>query len=163
MRKILALALLATTVVSSAGGQATTRDSVLAAVEGLFESMAERDTALALRVTDPAGRIMGIDANDPSAIATRQMHGAWARSLLGQDGPAFLERMWQPEVMVRGPLAVVWSEYDFHIDGKFSHCGVDAFTLFRERGTWRIVNTAYTVQRESCEPSPLGPPAGSDG
>ena len=28
--------------------------------------------------------------------------------------------------MIRGPIAVVWGEYEFLIDGQFSHCGIDS-------------------------------------
>jgi hypothetical protein len=51
----------------------------------------------------------------------------------------------------------VHAPYDFHIDGKFSHCGTDVFTLVRAKGEWRIVSIVYTVQRTGCAPSPLGP------
>lgn len=138
--------------------QATDRDSVLATVEGLFTAIANRDSALALRVTDPAGQIIGVRADNPKAVANRNYNGDWARRLAG-DGPVMMERMWEPEVMIRGPLAVVWAQYDFHINGEFSHCGIDAFTLLREGGVWRIVAAVYTIEIADCKPSPLGPPA----
>ena len=49
--------------------------------------------------------------------------------------------------------------YDFHRDGEFSHCGVDAFTLVRTESGWKISGGVYTVETEGCAPSPLGPPA----
>jgi len=61
-------------------------------------------------------------------------------------------------VQVRGNLAQVWTEYDFHLDGKFTHCGIDAFTLVRVNGDWKIAGTSYTVEPTGCKPSPLGPP-----
>jgi SAM-dependent methyltransferase len=69
-----------------------------------------------------------------------------------------LERMWQPVVHVEGPLATLWAPYDFHVDGKRSHCGVDAVTLLRGDAGWRVAGITYTVQRADCAPSPLGPP-----
>ena len=48
------------------------------------------------------------------------------------------ERGFRPEVRVNGPVAMVWYPYDLYRDGKWSHCGVDLFTLIRTDGQWRI-------------------------
>jgi hypothetical protein len=65
--------------------------------------------------------------------------------------------MWNPEVRVHGPIASVWTAYDFWVDGKFSHCGVDVFDLVKTAEGWKISGGAYTVERTGCAPSPLGP------
>jgi hypothetical protein len=88
-----------------------------------------------------------------------QPHAAFLRSLAAGRQP-LLERMWSPEVRVHGPVATVWTPYDFYVDGEFSHCGVNVFTLVRADGRWQVAGVAYTVERADCPPSPLGPPAG---
>jgi len=50
----------------------------------------------------------------------------------------------------------VWAPYDFWRDGKFSHCGVDAFDLIKTDEGWKIAGGGYTLESK-CEPSPLGP------
>jgi len=65
--------------------------------------------------------------------------------------------MWEPTVLVHGPLAVVWAAYDFHRNKTFSHCGVDAFTLLRSPTGWKIATVSYTTEATGCKPSPLGP------
>jgi hypothetical protein len=55
---------------------------------------------------------------------------------------------------------VVWTPYDFHIDGEFSHCGIDAFNMVRTDEGWKIASIVWTVERTGCENSPLGPPGG---
>ena len=69
----------------------------------------------------------------------------------------YVERMWDPTVLVRGPLAVVWAPYDIHRNGQFVHCGVDAFTLMRTPTGWKIATVSYTAEPVGCAPSPLGP------
>jgi hypothetical protein len=66
--------------------------------------------------------------------------------------------MWNPKVLIHGGLAVVWADYDFHLNGKFSHCGVDSVTLVTVSGAWKISGIAYTMETSECTPSPLGPP-----
>jgi len=69
----------------------------------------------------------------------------------------YFERMWDPIIMYRGDLAVAWTTYDFHLNGKFSHCGAESFTLTRFNNRWMVVDWAYTAnETENCN-SPLGP------
>ena len=75
---------------------------------------------------------------------------------LGAVEEVWQERMWAPQVQVHGGLATLWAPYDFHRDGVFSHCGVDAFTLLRYDDGWKIAAVAYTVEPEGC----TGPPEG---
>jgi hypothetical protein len=78
---------------------------------------------------------------------------------LAEEKTEFLERVWNPTVLVDGGVAVVWAPYDFHAEGQFSHCGIDVLTLVESGEGWRITGVTYNVVTESCEPSPLGTPA----
>jgi hypothetical protein len=53
-------------------------------------------------------------------------------------------------VLIRGPIAVVWGQYEFLIDGEFSHCGVDAADLVKVDGRWKVANFMWTVEKENC-------------
>ena len=59
-----------------------------------------------------------------------------------------------PIVMLRGPIAVVWGEYEFLINGDFSHCGVDSIDLVKVNGDWKIANWMWTVEKEGCPTDP---------
>ena len=65
-------------------------------------------------------------------------------------GKAFEERYWKPTVLVRGPIAMVWAPYEFKIDAKTSHCGVDVFDFVKVDGAWRVANAMWTVEPEAC-------------
>ena len=68
-----------------------------------------------------------------------------------------LERYWNAEVRMDEAVAVVTCPYDFHVDGTFSHCGLDIFTLMRHTDGWKIAGAVFSMKKEGCEPSPLGP------
>ena len=74
---------------------------------------------------------------------------------LKPDGHDYMER-WtgEPTILVRGPIAVIWGEYEFWIDGEFSHCGVDSVDLVKVEGEWKIANFMWTVEKESCATAP---------
>ena len=45
------------------------------------------------------------------------------------------------------------------LDGEWSHCGVDAFTLVRIEGDWKISSLAWSIEQPpACRQHPDGPP-----
>lgn len=146
----------------SAGAQTvdTRADSsaVIAAAEGLLKAISTRDTLLARRFLLPGAQLASIpDPAAPTAVGRMQTDSQFL-STLATGKQVYLERMWNPTVFLQGSLAIVRAPYDFFLDGTFSHCGVDVFTLVRSRGEWRITHIVYTTQRVGCAPSPLGAP-----
>ena len=146
----------------SGASTATSADSaaVVAAVQRLFDAMSKRDTIAARALLLPGSQFISVrpaTGNAPAAAPRRQADSVFLRSLAtGRE--QLLERFWAPVVKVHGPLAEVWTPYDFHIDGKFSHCGIDMFTLLRTSAGWQIASIVYTVEPTGCAASPLGPP-----
>lgn len=51
----------------------------------------------------------------------------------------FLERILSYSIQVDGAMASVWIPYEFYINGKLSHKGVNSFTLFKENNYWKII------------------------
>jgi len=59
--------------------------------------------------------------------------------------------------LIRGPIGVVRGEYEYRVDGEFSHCGVDAIDVVKLDGAWKIASFTWTVEREDCPTAPSGP------
>lgn len=131
--------------------------AVLAAVQGFFDTMTSRDAEGARAVLDPDGDFVSVRWNDAGERMVRRSSNEDYLRSLATDTEEYVERMWEPEVWVHGPIAMVWTAYDFHIDGRFSHCGIDAFQLLRTTEGWMITGGTYTVERVDCADSPLGP------
>lgn len=146
----------------AAAGQAlgTEEAEVLLAVQRFFDSMAARDAVAAGAVLDPEGDFLSVRWTDDGERLVRRSSIAGYLESLGAGTEGWLERMWDAEVRIRGPIADVWAPYDFHLDGAFSHCGVDAFQLLRTERGWVVTGGIYTVERAGCPESPLGPPGG---
>lgn len=133
--------------------------AVLAVVERFFEAMEARDIETFAELQVPEGTTFSqrIGPDGPGPVRIRSLQALI--DALAESDRLWQERIWDPTVLVHGPVAVVWAPYDFHLDGAFSHCGVDAFTLFRIDGEWKLAGAAWTAETEGCEPSPLGPVA----
>ena len=54
------------------------------------------------------------------------------------------------EVKIHNRIAVVWGLYNLWINDKFSHCGVDAFTLLKTEQGWKISSLSYSRESEGC-------------
>ena len=143
-----------------AGGQPPARQddkaAVLAAVQKFFDTMATRDVEGARSVLMPDGRLFAVREENGQASARASSIQNYLDNL-GKRKQDYRERMWNPEVRIHGPIAAVWTPYDFWVDGKFSHCGIDAFDLVKTPDGWKIAGGTYTVERTGCAPSPLGP------
>jgi hypothetical protein len=62
----------------------------------------------------------------------------------------WFEETWNYKIEVDGDLAQVWCDYAFYLDNKFSHCGVDAFHLFRDKMGWKIFHLSDTRRKNGC-------------
>jgi hypothetical protein len=60
------------------------------------------------------------------------------------------EEIWEVKVEVDGDLAQAWCEYAFFVNDTFSHCGVDAFHLHREKDGWKIFHLTDTRRKGDC-------------
>ena len=70
-----------------------------------------------------------------------------------------VERGFSPRAMVNGGVAMVWMPYDLYVNGAWSHCGADVFTLVKSGGAWRIASMSWSAEQPPvCEKHPAGPP-----
>ncbi|MFK7937644.1 MAG: nuclear transport factor 2 family protein [Saprospiraceae bacterium] len=61
------------------------------------------------------------------------------------------EKIWSYRVEVDANLASAWTDYTFYAGDKLSHCGVNAFHLFKSDEGWKITNITDTRRRENCQ------------
>lgn len=134
------------------------RDAILAAAEQAFAAVNSQEP----------GDWRAIQLAEGTTLSFRPQSGGEGGELemriannedfiadLKHDGSEYVER-WtsEPTVLIRGPIAVVWGEYEFWIDGRFSHCGVDSIDFVKIDGAWKIANFMWTVEREGCPTAP---------
>lgn len=59
----------------------------------------------------------------------------------------FEERILSYNIQVDGTMAHAWTPYEFYINGKLSHKGVNAFTLYKDNGQWKILHLIDTRRK----------------
>ena len=153
MRGIAVVVMTASLGVSVAAQAPADREAILKTVQAFFDTMTARDVEGARKILMPQGRFHAVRMRDGNI---RSFSNEEYFAQLQSAKQVMRERMWNPEVRVHGAIATIWTPYDFWIDGKFSHCGIDAFDLVKTDEGWKIAGGGYTLE-DKCEPSPLGP------
>jgi limonene-1,2-epoxide hydrolase len=149
---LLALALLPI----EAHAQATTEDSVRAVVVKLFDAMRTRDSAAVRAVFVPGARLQtAMVQPDGTPLLRQDSVGTIVRAVGAPSNVVWDERLDAWHVRIDGPLAVVTTDYSFYLGSQFSHCGIDAFQLFRGTEGWKIFQLTDTRRRTGC-PSQSG-------
>jgi hypothetical protein len=120
------------------------RAAVIAAVQQFFDGMTANDSKMMGEVLMSEGMTASVR---PGAVVR---FTSQKQFLERSSGDKYLEQMWDPVVTRRGGLAVLWAPYEFQLNGKTTHCGVDVFNLVKTDGRWRIAGASWTVEPDAC-------------
>lgn len=127
--------------------------AVLAVTQQIFDGINQKNGDLIRSAMIPEGMVMATFQQE----GTHRARFTSAEDFISQvDNPPqeFHERMFETTVHIQKGIAVVWAAYDFHLDGAFSHCGIDNFSLVKIGEEWKVVSLTYTVEMEGCAKRP---------
>lgn len=126
------------------------RAEILKTVDAFFLALAASDAdAVAAMHSPGAGNVIA-EPEKGGSIRYRPVSEMIERMRRG-DFPKFRERYFDPVVLERGGLAVVWTPYSIDADGARVHCGVDIFNLSRHGETWLIDSLNFTMEPSACD------------
>ncbi len=119
---------------------------VVAVVHQLFEAMRTNDGEMAARTFHPEARLGrasedGISFEPPDGLISM---------IAREKDEVYDEPLWDWTVEVDGRLAQMWTKYAFYIGDEFSHCGTDAFQLYKGESGWQITQLVDTMRSEGC-------------
>jgi hypothetical protein len=134
-----------------AGHQAGEEAAVLAAFDRYLTAISAKDLAAMAAMQMPDGMTYQARATKDAGMRIQSRPNAFWVDSTRAGGPPMRERYWSPTVLVRGSIAVVWAPYEFWVDGRTSHCGVDVFDFVRVDGAWRVSNAMWTAEPDACD------------
>ncbi len=121
-------------------------------VEKMFDALARGDTAGMRATFVPEGRIVQTGTREGKPFYRVNSIDDFLRSIGSAAGRKLEEKIFEVESRVEDNLAVVWSRYDFFVDGTKSHCGVDSYQLVRVGAEWKLLHIVDTQQRPCPTP-----------
>ena len=143
---------------SYVAAEADERAEVLAVMDKAFAAILSRNPDDWDGIILPEGNVLSFRPHpdgEPGQLQMSLKSNAAQISGVESEGPELVER-WtsDPVVMIRGPIAFAWGDYDFWIGGEFSHCGGTAVSFAKVDGSWKIANWAWTVEVDGCPTDP---------
>ena len=127
-------------------------DSVKAVINNMFSGMKNADAGLFKSVFSDSAIMQTISRNKEGKTVVLNESLAEFADFVGQlKKDSADERITFETIKIDGPLAMVWTPYNFYHNGQFSHCGVNSFHLVRFSGIWKIQYLIDTRRRQGCQ------------
>lgn len=150
--KLLLTALFALTIETLLAQSAQDNKDILVPINDLFKGMNTGDSALVHSAFVTAPTLITVARNKDGIPEMRSTSLQKFLDAVGTPHDVkWSEPIWDVRIQMDGNLAQVWARYAFYLGKEFSHCGVDAFQLFKgPDGKWRIFHLADTRQKDGC-------------
>lgn len=152
VRRFLLPSALALAAAAPLSAQTDDARAAVVVVEKMFDALARGDTAGMRATFVPEGRIVQTGTREGKPFYRVNSIDDFLRSIGSAAGRKLEEKIFGVESRVEDNLAVVWSRYDFFVDGTKSHCGVDSYQLVRVGAEWKLLHIVDTQQRPCPTP-----------
>jgi ketosteroid isomerase-like protein len=143
MKKLLTLI-----VILSCQGIFAQADEAKATIERFFAAFHAQDTVALKSAMSDQIIFQSIAENKIPAKLTTETAADFIKGITGiPKTMKFEERLLSWKINATGSLAHVWTPYEFYINDKMSHRGINSFTLIKEAEGWKIVHCIDTRKK----------------
>lgn len=122
----------------------------LAVINKLWDAMAAHNPAEIVALHTADAQLVAVMKNREGKSVNRTFTAEAFSKNFAQKRNELKEDMYAPKVEIHGDLALVWGRYVFFVDGKISHCGVNAFHLVRTDAGWKIAGASSSMEPQGC-------------
>lgn len=127
-------------------------EAIIDVIKTLFDAYRAQDSTTARALFHP-------DAMMNRAVTNKEGHGelrpfsvdAWMNFMGTKSDNYYDERIYSYDVTMDIPLATVWTEFSFFLNGNLSHCGYNVFQLIKTADGWKITNVIDTGRKTGCK------------
>ena len=115
-------------------------EAVKKSIDTFFEGMHSKDTLQIKSVCHTGMMLQSVSERGGKAVLTTEdMAGFYVSIASIPAGMKIEERLLDYTIKIDGAMAHAWTPYEFYINGKLSHKGVNSFQLFNDSGVWKII------------------------
>ena len=151
MKKLLLFILITLSLEAFAQKKHTQEEKeILLKVQQFFDALEKQDTVLFKSILLMDGQTWAISEKENTVKYSMRQFRDIMKTFIN---PARIiqERMLSSEIKIHDRIAMAWVPYTLDISGKFTHCGIDIFTMLKTSEGWKIASAAYTVEPDGCE------------
>lgn len=109
-------------------------------IETFFEAFHARDSVKLKSICSDKLISQSILESPSGAKLSNEIASAFYKSIASiPNEMKFQEKLLSFSIQIDGSMAHAWTPYEFYINEKLSHKGINAFTLFKENELWKII------------------------
>ena len=152
LKNITTLALILSLCIPALAQQSSDEQQVKDVITKLFKGMETGDSAVMRKLFKKEvtmATVMRDKTNNPVLRRETDITG-WLNAVGTPHDKVWYEEIWDVKVQVDGDFAAAWCNFAFYIGNTFSHCGIDAFQLHKEKDGWKIFHIADTHRKDNC-------------
>tara|TARA_R110002049_G_scaffold287664_1_gene469822 strand:- start:112 stop:573 length:462 start_codon:yes stop_codon:yes gene_type:complete len=127
-------------------------ENAKAYIDVFFDGFHKGDTVKMKSVMSPVMRMQNVYVNTEGSHVTAYIKAEDFLKAIANRAP---DQVWEEKLLdytisIDGNLAHVWTPYEFWVNGNFSHCGANSFTLVSTDDGWKILNVIDSRRRSGC-------------
>ncbi len=109
-------------------------------IETFFEAFHARDSVKLKSICSDKLILQSISESPSGAKLSNEIAAAFYKSIASiPNEMKFQEKLLSFSIQIDGSMAHALTPYEFYINEKLSHKGINAFTLFKENELWKII------------------------
>jgi hypothetical protein len=119
----------------------------------LFDGMTRSDTAMMRSAFAPGATMASVSRNKSDEVVLKREESidGFLKAIARPHPEPYYEEIWNLKISIDGDFAQAWCDFAFYVNKKFSHCGVDAFHLYKTKQGWKIFHLADTRKTSGCD------------
>lgn len=126
-------------------------EAIKKTINNLFTGMRNADSSMVRSAFNQGAILQTIGkTKDGQGVVRSSDLNAFIASIAKPHPEIYDERIVFTKILIDDQLASVWTDYQFYIGDKFSHCGVNSFQLVKVNDSWKIVYLIDTRRKEKC-------------
>jgi len=122
-------------------GQDIQKEKLKTVVKTFFEGFHNKDSLLIASVIDRSFDLNSTSFKEDNGVLRNINRDNFIRTVITRpNSPVWEEKLLSFNIKIDGPLANVWVDYEFWLDDKLTHCGVNSIHLLKKKSGWKIFN-----------------------
>jgi len=143
-KNLILIVLLTFSIKSFAQQKQQDKKEILQKVQQFFDALEKQDTILYKSILLKDGQTWAISEKDGTVKYSMRQFSDRLKTFINPNS-IIQEKTLSSKVMIHKQIAMAWVPYTLDISGKFSHTGVDVFTLLKTSQGWKISTIAFTM------------------
>lgn len=135
---------------SESNSNISEKNKIETAIKIFFDGFHKKDSLIIKSVIENSFELKSVSFQNENAFINNLNGDKFISAVVNRnEAPVWNEKLISFEIKIDGPLANAWVEYEFWLDDKLSHCGVNSFHLLKKESGWKIF-TITDSRRKNC-------------